>query len=89
MHPLAGRHARGLLLALARGEGFLLAGRELPLAVFLERSRLALNLASDRVEDKYGWRCSRALAQLSRLEAAAKGFDHLPDARVTVDTFEE
>jgi len=68
---------------------FFSPGESYLLAEFLERSRTALNLASDRVEEKYGWRCSRALAQLSRIEAAAKGFVHLPDARVMVDAFEE
>ena len=59
------------------------------LADFLSRSRTALAIASDRVKAKYGMSCSRAIAQLARIEAAAGAFGHLPDARVAVDAFDE
>jgi uncharacterized repeat protein (TIGR04042 family) len=68
---------------------FLAPGETYPLADFLARSRTALNLASERVEAKYGWSCSRAKAQLERIETAARTFAHVSDARVTVDAFEE
>jgi uncharacterized repeat protein (TIGR04042 family) len=64
-------------------------GKSYPLADFLERSRIALNTASERVEAKYGWRCSRAAAQLARIESAAGAFLSLPHPHVTVETFEE
>ncbi|MBF2025747.1 MAG: MSMEG_0570 family nitrogen starvation response protein [Oscillatoriales cyanobacterium C42_A2020_001] len=38
---------------------------------FLERSRTALQIASDRVEAKYGMPCGMALKQLARIEATA------------------
>jgi uncharacterized repeat protein (TIGR04042 family) len=56
---------------------------------FMRRSRLALTIASDRVREKYGFACSRAMAQLARLEAAARQFERSADARVTVTSFEE
>jgi len=68
---------------------FLLPGETYPLADFVARSRMALDIASDRVEAKYGWRCSRAAAQLVRIETAAAAFSGLPNARVTVEAFDE
>jgi uncharacterized repeat protein (TIGR04042 family) len=59
------------------------------LADFLERSRIALGIASDRVKAKYGMRCRHALAQLARIEAAASVFTDLADPWVTVDRFGE
>jgi len=63
-------------------------GESYPIADFLARSRTALNIASDRVEQKYGHACSLAAAQLARIETAAKTFVDLPEARVTVEAFE-
>ncbi len=68
---------------------FFAPGESYPLLDFLERSRTALNAASDRVEAKYGWRCSRAMAQLARIETAAAAFSSFPAAHVRVDAFEE
>jgi len=68
---------------------FLAPGETYALADFLERSRSALAIASQRVEEKYGYPCSRAQAQLARIETAADAFLDLPDPRVTVDAFEE
>jgi len=67
---------------------FFAPGESYPLVDFLERSRTALNIASERVEAKYGSRCSRALAQLNRIESTAKTFSAFPQARVTVEAFE-
>jgi uncharacterized repeat protein (TIGR04042 family) len=64
-------------------------GETYPLADFVERSRTALNIASDRVKEKYGFYCTSAMAQLERIEAAAKAFADVPGARVSVDAFEE
>jgi uncharacterized repeat protein (TIGR04042 family) len=64
-------------------------GTDYPLAEFLQRSRTALCIASERVKAKYGMPCSRALAQLARIEAAAGAFTDVPDARVAVDGFDE
>jgi uncharacterized repeat protein (TIGR04042 family) len=54
---------------------------------FMARGRAALHAASERVRAKYGTPCSRAQAQLARLEQAALSFADHPDARVRVDRF--
>ena len=68
---------------------YLAPGESYPLADFLARSRTALRIASERVKAKYGHPCSRALAQLARIENAAETFAKVPDACVAVDAFEE
>jgi uncharacterized repeat protein (TIGR04042 family) len=68
---------------------FFVPGESYPLADFIERSREALNLASERVQAKYGRSCSRALAQLNRIETNAAAFAALDGARVTVESFVE
>lgn len=68
---------------------FLVPGESYALADFLGRSRQALKIASDRVEARYGFPCSRALGQLARLEAAGGTFSTHPDARVAVESFDE
>ena len=68
---------------------FLAPGKTYALSDFLARSRSALTIASKRVEETYGFACSRAQAQLARIEIAANAFTDLPDARVSVDAFEE
>jgi uncharacterized repeat protein (TIGR04042 family) len=68
---------------------FLSPGTTYPVADFLERSRAALTIASERVEAKYGRSCSRAMAQLLAIETAARAFSHVTGARVAVDAFEE
>jgi uncharacterized repeat protein (TIGR04042 family) len=55
----------------------------------MRRSRTALTIASDRVREKYGFACSRAMGQLARLEAAAERFHATPDGIVTVTSFQE
>ncbi len=51
---------------------------------FVERSRTALNIASDRVKAKYGMPCGMALRQLAQIEtkAAAYAADPQPTVRV-------
>jgi len=68
---------------------FFAPGQSYPLADFLERSRSALTIASDRVQARYGFPCSRAMAQLDRIETGAKAFADVADAHVNVDAFEE
>src|SRR4051812_6691183 len=67
---------------------YLVPGQTYPLADFVTRSRAALTIASDRVKEKYGFYCTSAMAQLERIETAAKGFADRPDASITVDGFE-
>jgi uncharacterized repeat protein (TIGR04042 family) len=66
---------------------YFVEGQDYPLPEFLERSRTALNIASDRVMAKYGFACSAALDQLARLEAAAEDFSDLPGASVRCTRF--
>ena len=60
---------------------FLEAGADYPMPEFLTRARIALEKASDRVEAKFGFRCTSAMAQLDRIEARAADFPD-PAARV-------
>jgi uncharacterized repeat protein (TIGR04042 family) len=56
---------------------------------FIERSRTALRIASDRVKLKYGMPCGRALGQLSEIERVGAHFAGLPNANVGVLSFHE
>ena len=67
----------------------LAVGAAYPLPEFLGRCRAALQIASDRVQAKYGFPCSRAAAQLARREARAAAFADLPDPVVHILAFEE
>jgi uncharacterized repeat protein (TIGR04042 family) len=67
----------------------LVVGVTYPLADFRKRCRLALTIAAERVKEKYGFLCSRALGQLARIEQTAGRFDALPGAAVTIVSFEE
>ncbi len=41
---------------------------------FLERSRTALTIASERVQAKFGFPCGRAMGQLQRIESRVAEF---------------
>lgn len=58
---------------------FLTAGATYTLDDFLERSRIALEKASMRVEAKFGYRCTSADAQLDKIERAARAFSKTAD----------
>jgi uncharacterized repeat protein (TIGR04042 family) len=64
-------------------------GETYTLADFLERSRTALAIASERVAAKYGFACSSAAAQLARIEEGCKRFADLPFPSIRVETFHE
>lgn len=66
-------------------QDFLAPGDSYALDDFVDRTRTALTIASERVREKYGFACSSAMAQLARIEAAAQ---QQPAGRVTVETFE-
>jgi uncharacterized repeat protein (TIGR04042 family) len=73
---------------------FFMPGESYPLADFLARSRSALTIASERVQARYGMPCTRALAQLARIESAGTAFRAAihadsPDPRVIVEAFDE
>ncbi|MBB2961417.1 MSMEG_0570 family nitrogen starvation response protein [Methylobacterium sp. R2-1] len=65
---------------------FLAPGESYAVDDFVEKTRAALNIASERVREKYGFACSSALDQLARIEAAAKR--QVPGGQVTVESFE-
>lgn len=64
-------------------------GRAYPLGEFLDRSRQALTIASDRVKARYGFPCRLALGQLDQIERTGRAFAALPDATVTVVSFHD
>ncbi|QIB34230.1 MSMEG_0570 family nitrogen starvation response protein [Ancylobacter pratisalsi] len=64
-------------------------GQSYEISDFLAKSREALNIASQRVEARYGRPCSLALGQLARIEDTGQHFLTLPDARVLVEAFDE
>jgi uncharacterized repeat protein (TIGR04042 family) len=64
-------------------------GTSYKLADFVQRSRTALGIASDRVRAKYGFACSRAIGQSAAIERAAARFAEMPDAVVRVVSFSD
>jgi len=68
---------------------FFVPGARYPLDDFVARSRAALGIASERVLEKYGFACSRALKQLARIEEGARAYAALADATVLIEGFEE
>jgi uncharacterized repeat protein (TIGR04042 family) len=67
----------------------LTVGESYALSDFLQRCRIALTIASERVREKYGVPCSRALNQLAQIESAARHFATEPDNRVTILSFDD
>ncbi len=66
---------------------FFKPGEAYPLEDFVARSRQALNIASERVREKYGFACSAAQDQLAQIEREAERFRDRPDATVKVIEF--
>jgi len=66
---------------------YLTPGESYSLDDFVSRSRTALTIASDRVQQKYGFPCSRALGQLRQIEAKAEGYGGLDEPAVTMVEF--
>ncbi|TCU11686.1 MSMEG_0570 family nitrogen starvation response protein [Rhizobium sullae] len=62
-------------------------GQNYPLSDFLDRSRTALIIASNRVKAKHGYPCSLALSQLSRIEQAAAAYLTHAEAEVRCESF--
>lgn len=63
---------------------FLHEGQMIPLAEFLKFAELGLNMASERVREKYGFACSAASDQLEIIQVKAGDFQHSPAAVVHV-----
>jgi uncharacterized repeat protein (TIGR04042 family) len=68
---------------------YLEVGKSYALSDFLRRSRDALNIASERVKQKYGFYCTSAMGQLAEINQTAERFSADADARVVVEAFEE
>jgi uncharacterized repeat protein (TIGR04042 family) len=62
-------------------------GETLALPDFLQRARKAMQIASDRVAEKYGFPCARARATLAAIEQHAQKFTAHEDAQITVTEF--
>jgi uncharacterized repeat protein (TIGR04042 family) len=60
------------------------AGESYTIADFVERSRVALHRASERVRAKYGYTCSSAMDTLALIEETAAAYESNPSARVTI-----
>ncbi|MBD0267920.1 MSMEG_0570 family nitrogen starvation response protein [Pseudanabaena sp. FACHB-2040] len=56
---------------------------------FLQRSTEALQIASDRVQAKYGMPCNLALGQIQKIQATAKRYQNVPEAKVKLLGFLE
>jgi uncharacterized repeat protein (TIGR04042 family) len=63
--------------------------QDYPLQDFVERSRTALTIASDRVKAKYGYPCSLALVQLATIETKATQYGSEAKPQVKVLRFVE
>ena len=63
---------------------FFAPGERYALEDFLQRSREALGIASERVRAKYGFACSQAMDQLAEIERIASRFTGTASAEVTV-----
>ncbi|RRS03891.1 MSMEG_0570 family nitrogen starvation response protein [Aquabacterium soli] len=69
-------------------QDYLTPGGDYPLDDFLNRTREALEIASERVRAKYGFACSRAMDQWAEIDETATRFKSQPDARVRVIAFQ-
>ena len=67
---------------------YLVPGTQYRLDEFLQRTREALGIASERVRAKYGFACSQAMDQLAEIEIIAARFGATADAQVTVVAFD-
>src|SRR5882724_3094789 len=71
-------------------EEFLTVGQQYPVAEFVARTRQALNIASERVRERYGFSCSSALDQQAQIEQLASELSASEQAAaVTVLAFQK
>ena len=66
---------------------YLEVGKSYPIPDFVERSRAALTMASERVQQKFGYMCSSAMDQLGQIERTASRFEDQENALVIVEAF--
>jgi uncharacterized repeat protein (TIGR04042 family) len=68
---------------------YFVPGEEYDLTEFVDRSRTALNIASDRVKAAYGYPCSLALGQLQKIETKASKYQNSDALKVKFLEFVE
>ncbi len=68
---------------------YLAVGAVYAVAEFVDRSRTALRIGSDRIRAKYGYPCSRAARSLARIEAKARVFPQTPDVAVRIEAYHD
>ncbi|MDB5776187.1 MAG: transhydrogenase alpha subunit [Herbaspirillum sp.] len=66
---------------------YLEVGKSYSVAEFVDRSRTALNIGSERVHEKFGYACSSAMDQLGQIERTASRFEEQENAQVLVEAF--
>ena len=66
---------------------FFKPGETYELEDFLARSRAALQIAGERVRQKYGYTCSSAMSQLDEIETVAARFSEIENPKVLVEEF--
>jgi uncharacterized repeat protein (TIGR04042 family) len=70
-------------------EDYFTPGVGYDVADFVERSREALGIASERVRAKYGVACTAASAQLAEIERTAAAYRATPGASVVVESLRD
>jgi uncharacterized repeat protein (TIGR04042 family) len=60
---------------------YFVPGGQYALADFVERSRTALGIAGERVQEKFGFFCTGASGQLARIERTAAAYAAVSDAK--------
>jgi uncharacterized repeat protein (TIGR04042 family) len=68
-------------------QDYFIPSHSYPLNDFVERSRTALTIASDRVQAKYGMPCGLALEQLQRIQEKATYYQQFPQPQVRIIRF--
>lgn len=66
---------------------YVAVGADYPVEAFMRSMRTALEIASERVRQKYGFACSRAMDQLATLEQLATNHAGQGPGTVTVLAF--
>ena len=68
---------------------YFVSGETYTLDDFVARSRTALQIASDRVQAKYGFPCGRAMGQLQKIERTSSQYQSLETPAVRILQFIE
>ena len=63
--------------------------KHIPWLSLSEKSRTALNIASDRVKKAYGFPCSKALGQLKQIQSKADEYQNISEPKVLFINFVE